>query len=124
MRARGFTFIELLLVLTIVALLASLVAPSVTKSVHRAKEAALKENLYVMRKAIDDYYADSGVYPAELAVLVEKRYLRQIPEDPLTERADGWQVLRDEDERGVNGIIDVRSGSDETDPRGRPYRDW
>lgn len=123
MRHRGFTLIELLLVLTIVALLASLVAPTLTRSIHRAKESALKEDLYVMRKALDDYYADHGRYPQELALLEEKRYLRRIPDDPLTGRADTWRLVREDKDREP-GIIDVRSGSTESDKDGNAYGEW
>lgn len=126
MRARGFTLMELLLVLTLIALLASLAAPVVTGSVHRARESTLKENLFTMRKAIDDYYADNGGYPVELDLLVQKRYLRKIPTDPLTDRRDSWVLVRtDDDSQGKGGgIIDVHSGSDEKDGSGVAYRDW
>lgn len=123
-RARGFTLVELLLVLALVALLASLVAPVVTGSVYRAKEATLKENLYILRKAIDDYYADAGNYPMELEALVEKRYIRKIPTDPVTGRRDSWVLVRTEDTRGKSGIIDVRSGSEEKDSAGVAYMEW
>lgn len=124
MRARGFTLLELLFVMVIVALLAGIVGPVVAGSIGRAREATLKEDLYVLRKAIDDYYADRGKYPAELAELVEKRYLRKLPADPLTERRDTWVLVRAEDGRGSGGINDVRSGSDRTASDGTPYREW
>lgn len=126
MRARGFTLMELLLVLTLIALLTSLAAPVVTGSVHRARESTLKENLFTMRKAIDDYYADNGAYPPELALLAEKRYLRKIPADPFTDRSDSWTLVRTDDDvqNGGNGIIDVHSGSDEKDGDGVPYKEW
>jgi general secretion pathway protein G len=126
MRARGFTLMELLLVLTLMALLASVAVPVVTGSVQRAKESTLKENLFAMRKAIDDYYADNGGYPAELELLEQKRYLRKIPADPLTDRRDSWILVRTDDEsrdKG-SGIIDVRSGSEEQDGNGVPYKEW
>lgn len=126
MRAPGFTLMELLLVLALIALLASLVTPVVTGSVHRAKESTLKENLFTMRKALDDYYADNGGYPAALELLVQKRYLRKIPTDPVTERRDSWALVRaDDDGQGKGGgIIDVRSGSEEKDANGVPYKEW
>lgn len=124
MRARGFTLIELLLVLALIALLASLVAPVVTGSVHRAREATLKENLFILRKAIDDYYADAGAYPAGLEILVEKRYIRKIPVDPITDRRDSWVLVSTEDASGQSGIIDVRSGSEEKDSAGVAYKEW
>ena len=126
MRARGFTLMELLLVLALIALLASLVTPVVTGSIHRARESTLKENLFTMRKAIDDYYADNSGYPVELDLLVQKRYLRKIPTDPITDRRDSWVLVRtDDDSQGKgSGIIDVHSGSDEKDGNGAPYKEW
>ncbi len=123
-RVRGFTLMELLLVLALIALLASLVTPVVTGSVHRARESTLKENLFAMRKAIDDYYADNGGYPAELELLVQKRYLRKVPADPLTERSDSWVLVRTDDDGKGNGIIDVHSGSEEKDSNSVPYKEW
>ncbi len=125
---QGFTLIELLLVLFLVALLASLVTPVVTGSINRAKESALREDLQVMRKAIDDHYADHGKYPAELQELVEKRYLRKLPDDPITGKRDTWVTVRKEGPADFGakaaGIIDVRSGSDETGSDGTAYKDW
>src|SRR6185312_11269908 len=95
-RHRGFTLIELLLVLFLVALLASLVGPALTSGIQRARESALKEDLHVLRKALDDYYADNGSYPPELQVLVDKRYLRNVPVDPFTDRGDSWTFDRDD----------------------------
>ncbi len=119
---RGFTLVELLLVLFVVALLASLVAPVVTGSIQRAREASLKEDLHVMRKAIDDFYADNGRYPASLGQLVEKRYLRKIPVDPITDKATTW--IEEKGEGKDSGVMDVRSGSEAKAPDGVPYRDW
>ncbi len=124
MKTRGFTLLELLFVLVIVALLVSLVAPLLTGSVARARETTLRENLRVMRKAIDDYHADTGKYPAELGELAQRRYLRAVPIDPITERNDSWTLLRSEDPRGAAGVIDVRSGSSDTAADGSYYRDW
>jgi general secretion pathway protein G len=117
---------ELLLVLLLVALLASLVTPVVTGGIQRARESTLKEDLYALRKAIDDYYADTGAYPAELEELVKKRYLRRIPPDPLTEKRDTWVLVRSEDDRAGkgNGILDIRSGSQEKASDGSYFKDW
>lgn len=126
MRARGFTLTELLLVLLFIAILASLVIPVVVNSVHYARESALKEDLYTMRKAIDDYYADKGKYPENLKELADNRYLRKIPVDPMTDRVDSWIEVHSEGE-GENvdtGVIDVHSGSDEKDSDGAPYKEW
>lgn len=122
-RARGHTLIELLLALFIVALLAGLVAPMVTGGVDRAKEAALKADLYQMRKAIDDFYADTGAYPPELEELVRRRYLRRVPVDPLTDSRDTWHLVWSEEE-DLRGIVDIRSGSDEVDGDGVAYAEW
>jgi general secretion pathway protein G len=125
-RARGFTLMELLLVMLLVALLGSLVAPVVTGGIQRARESTLKEDLYALRKAIDDYYADTGAYPAELEELVKKRYLRRIPPDPLTEKRDTWVLVRSEDDKAAksSGILDVRSGSQERASDGSHFKDW
>ena len=126
MRQRGFTLMEMLLVLVLVAIVASLVAPMVTRSVDRAREATLKENLFILRKAIDDYYADAGAYPDELKTLVEKRYIRNIPVDPITEKKD-WKLVRtgEEGEEGEEGgIIDVKSSSNKPSAGGKPYNEW
>jgi len=125
-RSRGFTLIELLLVLLLVAMLASLVAPVVTGGIQRAREATLKTDLYALRKALDDYNADTGAYPAELEELVKKRYLRRIPPDPVTEKRDTWVLVRSEDDKAGknNGILDIRSGSPERASDGSYFKDW
>jgi len=124
-RCYGFTLIELLLVLLIVLLLASLTAPVVTHSVQRARESSLKQSLQVMRRAIDDFYADHGSYPNTLEVLVEKRYIRKMPHDPITERRDSWVLIRAGDGQSgtEGGIVDIRSGSEDKGSDGIPYRD-
>lgn len=118
---KGFTLVELLLVLFLIALLASLVMPVATRSVDQAKESALKEDLQVLRKAIDNYYANTGHYPQSLAQLVDKRYIRRIPVDPLTDRTTSWVETRAEDGRGIN---DVHSGAEGNASDGKPYREW
>lgn len=124
MRARGFTLIELLFVMVIAALLASIVGPVLVSSIGNARESTLKEDLFVMRKGIDDYYADHGKYPGELTDLTKKHYLRRIPVDPLTDRADSWVLVRVMSDDGEGGIVDVRSSSDATARDGTLYRDW
>lgn len=126
MRSRAFTLIELLLVLFLIAMLASIVAPIVTGSIGRAKESALREDLHILRKGIDDFHADHGAYPAEIELLVEKRYLRKIPVDPVTGRRDTWVFVREQSTSGNknNTIIDVRSGSEERASDGSAYREW
>lgn len=117
----GFTLMELILVMTLLALLASISAPVVSHSIRRSKEATLKEDLHVMRKIIDDYYADVGHYPKSLSILVEDKYLRKIPVDPFTERNDSWVEIYTEES---SGVIDVKSGANETNQQGLLYKDW
>jgi general secretion pathway protein G len=124
MRRNGFTFLELLFVLAIVALMAGIAVPMFGGSIDRARESALKEDLHAIRKAIDDYYANVGKYPEEISVLVQKRYLRSIPVDPISEKRDNWIYAREESERGQGGIIDVHCDSDQAGSDGRPYREW
>ena len=123
---RGFTLMEMLLVLMLIALLATLVTPVVTGGLARARESTLRADLYALRKAIDDYYADTGAYPPELDELVTKRYLRRIPPDPVTESRDTWVLVRAEDDKAAKGggILDVRSGSPELARDGSPFKDW
>jgi general secretion pathway protein G len=109
-RARGFTLIELMVVLAIVALLVSIVAPHYAGRVNRAEETVLRENLALMRDALDQHYADAGRYPERIEDLVAKRYLRALPVDPLTQRADTWVAVPPENpDKG--GVYDVHSGA-------------
>ena len=126
MRRRGFTLVEMLLVLMLFALLATLVTPVVTGGIARARESTLRADLYALRKAIDDYYADIGAYPQDLDELVTKRYLRRIPPDPVTESRETWVLVRAEDDKAAKGggILDVRSGSPELARDGSPFKDW
>ncbi|HZM33821.1 MAG TPA: prepilin-type N-terminal cleavage/methylation domain-containing protein [Burkholderiales bacterium] len=109
-RIAGFTLVELMVVLAVIALLLSLVAPSYTGRVQRAEEAVLKENLFLMRDALDKHYADAGRYPATLEELVAKRYLRAIPPDPITGSNLTWVAVPPADaKRG--GVWDVKSAA-------------
>lgn len=116
----GFTFVELMLVLLILGLLASITVPVVSTLVLRAKEAALQETLQVTRQAIDEYYADKQEYPESLASLVEEKYLRQIPHDPIERSSERWQFTEAES----GGIIDLHSNSDNEASNGGVYSDW
>jgi general secretion pathway protein G len=125
----GWTLIELLVVLTLIMILASVAMAQYRNSVMAAREAALKSNLYLMRDAIDQYYADKGKYPESLQTLVSESYLRGIPVDPITRSADTWQTVPADFQPGSlttsPGIYDVKSGSPDVSPLdGSRYADW
>jgi general secretion pathway protein G len=107
-KTRGFTLVELMVVLTVIALLLSVVVPDYVGRMRRAEEAVLKENLVVMRDALDKHYADAGKYPRSLEELVSKRYLRSIPDDPFTQSHSTWVAVPPSDPQ-KGGIYDVRS---------------
>src|SRR5512139_81416 len=110
MKARGFTLIELLVVMAIVALLLSLALPRYFNHLDGSRETILRQDLAVMRDVIDKYHGDTGRYPDSLEALVSARYLRALPVDPITERADTWQIVAPPD--GEDGAMyDVRSGA-------------
>jgi general secretion pathway protein G len=121
---RGFTLIELLVVMAIIALLLTLAAPRYFQSVQRSREAVLKEDLHLMRDAIDKHYADTGKYPATLDDLVAKKYLRRIPVDPITESATSWVIVEPPDKAGSNMVYDVRSGAPGKSLGGTPYAEF
>jgi general secretion pathway protein G len=119
---RGFTLVELMVVLTIIALLLSVVVPNYVGRVRRAEEAVLQENLTLMRDALDKHFADAGKYPRTLDELVSKRYLRSIPKDPLTQTAS-WNVIGPTDpEKG--GVYDIHSAAKGVGSNGTPYERW
>lgn len=109
--ARAFTLIELLVVMVIIASLLSIAVPRYFKSLDRAKEVVLAQDLAVMREAIDYYYSDRAKYPQTLQELVDARYLRSLPVDPVTKSSETWVVEHNEDPE-VGGIKDVRSGAE------------
>ena len=127
-RDEGFTLVELLIVMSIVIVLTAVALVQYTNSVTRAKEAVLKEDLFLMRKAIDEYYADKNKYPASLQALVEEKYIREVPVDPFTNSADSWrETTAEPDPRNPGtdfGISDVKSGADQTALDGTPYSEW
>ena len=112
-RLSGFTLVELLVVMAIIGILTAIAVPQLAKTPVRAREAALKENLYTFRTCIDQYFADKGHYPESLQVLVTERYFRKIPVDPFTKSADTWEVTMEEPDASETsadrqpGIIDV-----------------
>lgn len=125
---RGFTLIELLVVISMIAILAAMGIAQYRNSVRRAQEATLKTDLFQMRDAIDQYYADKGKYPATLDTLVSDGYLRKIPVDPITRTADTWETTPAEADPGnpgaEPGIYDVKSGATGTSMEGTPYSEW
>lgn len=120
-RRAGFTLIELLFVITIIGILATIAVPMYHNSIIRAKEATLKDDLYHMRDAIDKYYADNGEYPPSLTALVDKKYIRAVPEDPFTGSKDAWITIQAEE---GHGVFDVKSGSDLIGRNGTAYNEW
>ena len=126
----GFTLIELIIVITLIGILVGLGLPQFKNATKRTRETALKENLFTMRKLINQYYVDKGQYPQSLQTLVEEEYLFRIPIDPVTRSAETWieipQVLNLEEMAAgtMPGIVDVQSGSEETSTEGTAYNTW
>lgn len=120
---RGFTLVELMVVMAIIALLLSLALPRYFKHLETSRETILKQDLAVMRDVIDKYHGDRGHYPDSLEELVNARYLRAVPVDPITGRPDTWQIVAPpSDETGA--VYDVRSGAPGTARDGSAYADW
>ena len=126
--AQGWTLIELLIVISLITILASLALTNYRNSVQASKEAVLKSDLFRMRDAIDQYYADKGKYPQSLDTLVSEGYLRRIPEDPVTRSTTTWQTVPAEPDpanpSAEPGIYDVKSGAEGVALDGTPYSEW
>jgi general secretion pathway protein G len=124
----GFTLIELLVVMSLLVVLAAIGMAAHSSSVQRGREAVLKQDLFHLRDAIDQHYADKGKYPQTLQDLVTAGYLRRIPVDPTTESADTWQVIMSEPDPNnpadEPGVYDVRSGSERLGIDGSKYSEW
>jgi general secretion pathway protein G len=129
----GFTLIELLVVMAIIAILTGIAVPQLLKTPIRAKEAALREDLFTFRSCIDQYFADKGHYPESLEALKTDGYIRKVPLDPFTKSAETWEVVRadpDSSEVGATGqpqqpgIVDVKSGSKDISLDGSAYNSW
>ncbi|HEV8393821.1 MAG TPA: type II secretion system protein [Vicinamibacterales bacterium] len=127
-RASGFTLMEMMIVMVLIVILAGIGLSVYGNSVQRAKEATLKEDLFRMRDAIDQYYADKNKYPGSLEDLVSEKYLRAVPVDPFTQKTDSWQTTTSEPDPGnpslESGISNVKSGSEQTGLDGSRYADW
>jgi general secretion pathway protein G len=126
--AAGFTLIELIVVTALVMVLAAVALVGYQNSIVRAREAVLKEDLFRLRDAIDQYYADKNKWPQSLQDLVIDGYVREIPKDPMTDSAETWQTVAAEPDpqnpTAEPGIFDVKSGSDRSGLDGTPYAEW
>lgn len=121
-KRKGFTLVELLVVITLMALMLSIVLPQYLSSLDRGEEKVLKNNLNSMRVAIDHYYADQGKYPQTLNELVKEKYIRNIPIDPITQNIN-WKISYYENDSSL-GIYDIKSSSLEVSTDGQPYATW
>ena len=126
--ARGFTLIELIVVMSIIVTLATIGLVQYRQSIVFAKESVLKDDLFKMKEAIDQYYADKNQYPSTLDALVSDGYLRKIPEDPFTKSTSSWQAVPAEPDpnnpTAEVGVYDVKSGADGTALDGTKYSEW
>jgi general secretion pathway protein G len=127
-RSLGFTLIELLIVMSIILILVSIAIPLYQKSIVRAKESVLRNNLFTLRTVIDEYTYDKQKAPQTLQDLVQEGYLKQVPKDPITDSNSSWRTVMEDAVQSVNqtepGIFDVHSGSDKMGLDGTPYSDW
>jgi len=128
LRRDGFTIIELLIVMTLVIILATVGMTQYRNAVTRSEEAVLKENLFRLRDAMDQFYADKNKWPADLTELVSEGYIREVPTDPMTKSKDTWQTTQAEPDANnpasAGGVDNVHSGSDRTSLDGTRYADW
>lgn len=127
---KGFTLIEILIVFTLIGILVGLAIPQYKNAVKKSREAVLKDNLFQLRKLINQYYADKGKYPLSLQTLVDEEYLKVIPIDPITGYSDTWvEILETPSDEELTldfqpGIVDVQSGSIQIAINGTAYNTW
>lgn len=125
---RGFTLMEMMVVMMIISVLAAIAMPSYRRHQIKARETVLLEDLYQMRSAIDAYFSDKGQYPNQLDELITGHYLRALPRDPFTKDTESWSCVApeptDDGELVEGGCFDVKSGSDQVGTDGQPYSDW
>ena len=128
MRLRGFTFVELMVVITIMVILITMAIPIYNRSIVRAKESVLKNNLFTMRTVIDNYSYDKGKAPQSLQDLVTEGYLQKLPVDPMTGNNQTWRTVMEDASQSISqsepGIFDVHSGSDKMSLDGTAYSEW
>ncbi len=127
-KQRGFSLIELMVVMAIISVLVAIAVPIYQKSVIRAKESVLRNNLFTIRTMIDEYTVDKQSAPQSLQDLVSEGYLRQVPQDPMTNSDQSWRIVMEDTpvsgSTGTPGIFDVKSGSEKTSLEGTPYSQW
>jgi general secretion pathway protein G len=119
---KGFTLIELIVVMTVISLLLTLAAPRYFRSIDKSKETVLKANLAATRDALDKFHADTGRYPEQLAELVSKHYLRTLPWDPIADSSEAWVLVPAAD--GQTGVYNINSGAEGAGADGVPYAEW
>lgn len=127
-KRRGFSLVELMIVLTIISIIVSIAVPLYQKSIIRAKESVLRNNLFTLRTVIDEYTYDKAKAPQTLQDLVTAGYLRQVPIDPMTNSSDSWRLVIEDMMTATNqsepGVFDVKSSSDKKSLDGTPYSEW
>lgn len=121
---RGFTLVELIVVIAIILILLSMAIPMYRTSMVKARESVLKANLFTIRNVIDQYTYDKERPPQGLDELVAEGYLRTVPIDPFTASSDQWEIITDIGPSGESGLFDIKSGSDKTSLSGTPYNEW